>query len=719
MVRAGIDAIDIQDFTVKVKKNRLRTRDVFHSAESFFRPKSVAIVGASETGGGGWSRAIYENLEYAGFPTEIFLINPRREELWGQKVYPDFASLPKPMDLALTIVPAEFIPDMLAEGVENGLKSALIYAARFGEGGDEEGAKRGDAIRSLCDDHGLVVCGPNCMGALSFRRNLLFYPATRIRGLPTGPVGVVFQSGGTFMFWLQRAAERGLEFSYAVSSGNELNLDLADYINFLVEDDDTQLIACMVEGVRRPEAFMEAARRALAAEKPIAMLKVGRSDLGKQAAESHTGALASDDAVLEAVCRKYGVVRCYSLDEMIDQCAVLNQRRWPKGRRIAMAGFSGGGKGLYLDYSTDEGAVQATLSDDTIAQIERYIDPGLSGQSPIDCGAGIASRQHDFSTVCSLMAADPGVDIITMQGQLPTLPNDHGDASIFANVVDSTDKPVIAHVRVSQNMSEPGREFQAAAKMAFVQGLPQTVRTMQGLCLFSEALRRGVDPLPEARGKKADLGGEAFDNLLRDRGLPPPSSAFGATAEAAAMAAAHIGFPVVLKIISPQASHKTEFGGVALNLGDKAAIVAAADDMAARLNAVDPTARIDGYLVQEMVAGTEVILGIREDPQFGAVMVVGLGGILVEAMRDVSFRMLPVNSADANEMLDELRGKAVLGAFRGSPARDVDALVTAIRGLSDLYIDHRQHLADLEVNPLIVGAVGEGVRAVDVRPVWR
>ena len=225
--------------------------------------------------------------------------------------------------------------------------------------------------------------------------------------------------------------------------------------------------------------------------------------------------------------------------------------------------------------------------------------------------------------------------------------------------------------------------------------------------------------MPEATGKKTDLEGDAFDKLLRDRNLPPPASAFAATAEAASMVAADIGFPVVLKIVSPQASHKTEVGGVALNLGDRVAVVAAADDMAARLHAVDPTARIDGYLVQEMVSGTEVILGVREDPQFGAFMVVGLGGILVEAMRDISFRMLPVNEADGREMLDELRGKAVLGAFRGSPARDVDALVKAIRGLSDLYMDYRLHLADLEVNPLIVGAAGEGVRAVDVRPLWR
>ena len=232
-------------------------------------------------------------------------------------------------------------------------------------------------------------------------------------------------------------------------------------------------------------------------------------------------------------------------------------------------------------------------------------------------------------------------------------------------------------------------------------------------------MRRGVEPLPEATGKKEDLSGDTLDQLLRDRGLPPPASAFGETPEAAAAAAEEIGFPVVLKIVSPEASHKSEVGGVALNLGDRDAIIQAAQDMAGRLKAADPSARIEGYLVQEMVSGTEVILGVREDPQFGPFMVVGLGGVLVEAMRDVSFRMLPVSEEDGREMLEELRGKAALGAFRGAPARDVDALVTAIRGLSDLYLDYRQHLADLEVNPIIVGAEGEGVRAVDVRPVWR
>ena len=692
---------------------------MFQSVKPFFQPKSVAIVGASETGGGGWPRAIYQNLEFANFPAKVYLVNPRRENLWGQKVYPNFSSLPQSIDLALTIIPAEFIPETLEDGAKNGLKAALVYAARFGEGGDEVGALRAEKLRALCKDTGLVICGPNCMGAMSFPANLLFYPATRIRGLPVGSTGVVFQSGGTFMFWLQRAAERGLDFSYAVSSGNELNLDLADYINFLVEDKDTKMIACMVEGVRRPDAFLEAARKALEAEKPIVMIKVGRSEAGKEAAQSHTGALSSDDQVLQAVCKKYGVVRCYTLDEMSETCLVLNQRRWPKGPNIGMAGFSGGGKGLFLDYAADEGASMGRLSEETVELIDPIIDPGLSGQNPIDCGAGIAYRQQDYSLVCKHMAADDGVDIIAMQGQLPTTEDDTTDSTIFSNVFDATDKPVLAYVRVSQNVSTAGLDFQKASKVPFIQGLSQAVRAINGLVDYTNAIKRGVSKLPQPVGKKEDLEDKKFDIILSENGLKPPSSAFGKTPEEAAKESDKLGYPVALKIVSPQASHKTEVGGVTLNLNDRESVIAAATEMEDRLKVLEPDSDVKGFLIQEMITGVEVILGVREDPQFGPFMIVGLGGVLVEAVRDISFRMLPVSQTDAYEMLDELRGKAVFGTFRGSSARDVKALVKAICGLSDIFISYRHVLADLEVNPLIVGSLGEGVRAVDVRPIWR
>jgi len=692
---------------------------VFRSAEAIFRPTSVAIVGASERGGGGWPKAIYENLMYAGFPARVYLVNPSRSELWEQPVYANLEALPEAVDLALMVIPAEAVPQSLKEGVRHGLKAALLYAARFGEGGDPEGSARAQAVKNLCEREGIRVCGPNCMGTVSVRERLLFYPAPRVRTLPPGPLGVIFQSGGTFQFWLQQAAVRGLGFSYAVSSGNELDLDLADYINFMVEDDQTRLVACMVEGVRRPAAFMAAAEKALAAGKPIIMVKVGRSEQGKAAAKSHTGALAGDDNVFDAVCQKYGIIRCPSLDDLIETALAFQFGRLPKGRYIAMAGYSGGAKGLFLDYALEEGAQIAELSAATLKRIAPLIDPGLTPGNPLDTGAGLAGRQPVFSQICQIIADDERVDILTVQGQLPVSPEEELNPTIFANIVESTDKPVIVYGRVAQNVTEAGRSFQEKAKAPFIQGLPETVRAVQALIRYSECRRRAIPQIEEPGGQNLDLEGAAFEDLLREHGLQTPATALAASPAEAATAADRIGFPVALKIVSPQASHKTEVGGVRLDLIDSGAVAREAEAMIARLKRHHANAEIKGFLVQEMVRGVELILGVHEDPQFGPFMIVGLGGVLVEAIRDFVIRLLPVSTAGAKEMLGELRGAKVLEGFRGQPARDVDAVAAAMAGMSRLFLSHRRWLVDLEVNPLMVLEYGEGVRAVDVRQVPR
>ncbi len=689
---------------------------MFRSVENLLRPSTVAIVGASDSGGAGWPRSIYGNLEQAGFPAKVYLINPRRDELWGRKVYPDFASLPEPIDLALSIIPAEAVVDTMSEGLRHSLKAALIFAARFGEGGDVEGEGRARAIRELCETGGLRVCGPNCMGAISLRENMLFYPSPRVRGLPAGPMGVVFQSGGTFQYWLQQGAVRGLGYSYAVSSGNEIDLDLADYINFLVEDDETRLIACMVEGIRRPAAFMEAARKALAAGKPIILVKVGASERGSEATRSHTGALAGDDDVFDAVCRKYGIIRCPSLDDMIETGLAFQAGRIPDGKAVAMSGYSGGATGLFLDYAAAEGLELAELSEATNEALAPLLDPGLKPANPLDTGAGIAGQPDKFTEICRIVASDPAVDIVSMQGQLPASTDERARPENFSAVAE-LGKPMVAHGRMSQNVTEAGRDFQTACGVPFLQGLPEVVRALKALGAYGERARRGIAPMAEPTGSPEAIEGDAMEETLGALGLTPPRSTQAATPSEAGEAARTLGFPVALKAVTQDAIHKTELGAVALGLGDAAAVEAAAGDIGARLGAAGVA--VEGYLVQEMVAGLEVILGVRDDPQFGPFMVAGLGGVFVEAIGDVAFRLLPVSADDARDMLDDLRGKALLGAFRGAPPRDVDALVRAMVGLSELYLDHRNHLSDLEINPLMVLAEGDGVRAVDVRPVRR
>ena len=703
----------------KCVKPREGRSALFRSVDALLRPKTIAIVGATDRGGDGWSKAIYDNLAHCGFPAKVYLVNPRRDSLWGETVYPNFAALPERIDLALTIIPAPFIPETLAEAAANGLRSALIYAARFGEGGDAEGAARADFVRALCNEKGLRVSGPNCMGLVALRERLLLYPAPRVRTLPAGPVGIVFQSGGTFQFWLQHAATRGLGFSYAVSSGNELDLDLADYISFLVEDEHTRIIACMVEGVRRPDAFMAAAAAALAAGKPLLVVKLGRSERGRAAAASHTGALAGDDAVFDAVCRKYGVLRCPTLDDLIEGCLAFGQGRLPQGRRIAIAGFSGGAKGLLLDYASEQGAELALLAPKTSAALGPRIDPGLPPENPLDVGATTGVQPQKFSEICRLIVADPNVDLFIIQGQLPYTEQEPYSPDPFLEVMAATEKPVIAYGRTAQNVTDAGRAFQAKVGVPFIQGLPETIRAAQNLVRYAEALRVGVAPLAPPRGSAASLEGEAFARLLAAHGLTLPRSALASTAQDAARCATEIGFPVAVKIQSPQAPHKTEVGGVALNLVDASAVRAAADAMARRLAAQQPGAAIDGFLVQEMVDGVELIVGVREDPLYGPFMLAGLGGVMVEVLRDVAIRLLPVDEAMATEMLASLKGAPLLGEFRGRPARDAAAIARAMAGLSRLFLDHRPFLRDLEINPLVALGTGAGVRAVDVRPVRR
>jgi acyl-CoA synthetase (NDP forming) len=347
------------------------------------------------------------------------------------------------------------------------------------------------------------------------------------------------------------------------------------------------------------------------------------------------------------------------------------------------------------------------------------IDPGLAPENPLDVGPVVGVQPAKFAEICKLVCADPTVDLMTVQGLLPVNPGDPYSPEHLRSVRESTDKPLIAFGRMAQNVSDISRKFQNETGVPYIQGLPETVRALQGLVRYGAAIRRGAAALPESRGRAENLKGERFDALLGEHGLTPPKSAMTRTADEAAKQAVGIGFPVAVKIVSPQASHKTEVGGVALGLRDAAAVRTAAEAMKARLVAHNPKARIDGFLVQEMVDGLEMILGVRKDPQFGPFMLIGLGGVMVEVMRDVAIRLLPIEEDDAREMLRSLRGAPLLAKFRGRPARDTEAVVRAMTGLSRLFVDHRAWLSDLEINPLIVLAEGQGARAVDVRVVGR
>jgi acetate---CoA ligase (ADP-forming) len=672
--------------------------------ENLLSAKSVAIVGASPKGR--WPMGIYRNLKRA-YKGKVFLINPNYQEIENNPCYPNLAALPEVPEELLILIPTRAVLGTLEEATKLGTKSATIYTAGFGEGDDPKGKERAQAMKDLSDRTGLVICGPNCMGSYSLSEGLWTFP-TSTPLLKKGPVGLIFQSGGSLGNWIKGATERGIGFSYAVSSGNEISLDLVDYLSFMVDDPATKVILLMAEGIRRPSEFMAVAREALNKNKPILVVKLGRSEMGKRQAISHTGALAGADEVFDAVCNRLGLIRCPTLEDLTEMTLAFMAGRYPRGSRAAIVVNSGGMKGLICDHAEELNTNLAQLSDKTKEAVRPLIPPELAVENPLECGVAGFGDEQGFINIVKLHAEDDGVDLLAIHGELPRFPEKR-EATLFKNLAAATGKPILAFARSTYSCTDESRTFQEQAGIPFLQAIKPTLRALAGLGLYGERKRLGVPTLPEANGQPEDLEGDKLNALLQSRGIGLPKQSLVGTAAEAGLKSKEIGFPVALKLIAAEIVHKTESGAVVLGLKSAEEVVAEGQKLLSK------TLGKGHLLIQEMVQGTEVLLGARTDPQYGPFLMVGLGGILVEVLKDVAIRLLPVDEAEARLMLQELRGFKVLQGVRGQGPRDIDALVKAMVGLSDVFAAQRNHLTDLEINPLMARAPGRGVAAVDVR----
>ena len=672
--------------------------------ENLLRAKSVAIVGASQKGA--WPQGIYRNLKGAKFRGGVYLLNPNYTDLYGDKCYPNLAALPEVPEELLVLIPTRAVLGVLEEAARLGTKSATIYTAGFGEGDDAKGKERAQAMKELCERTGMVICGPNCMGSYSVNEGLWTFP-TATPLLKRGPVGLIFQSGGSLGNWIKGATERGIGFSYAVSSGNEVSLDLVDYLDFLVDDPDTRVITLMIEGIRRPEEFMAVSERALHWGKPILVVKLGRSEMGKRQAISHTGSLAGADEVFDAVCRRLGLIRCPTLEDMTETTLAFMPGRFPKGSRAAIVVNSGGMKGLICDHCDELKTNLADLGQKTKEAVRPLIPAELAVENPLECGVAGFGDEAGFINIVKLHAEDPGVDLLAIHGELPR--GQQRSAALFKSVMEATEKPVLAFARSTYSCTDESRSFQEEAGMPFLQAIKPTLRALAGLGLYGMRRELGVPKLAAATGSAADLDGENLNRLLERHGIALPRQAMAGAAADAAAKAKEIGFPVAIKLIAAEVIHKTESGAVMLGVKN------AEEAQAEGQKLLTKTLGRGHLLIQEMVQGTEVLIGARTDPQYGPFLMVGLGGIFVEVLKDVSIRLLPVDEREAREMLKELRGYKVLEGVRGQKPRDVDALVKAMVGLSEIFAGHRNHLSDMEINPMMVREQGRGAVAVDVR----
>jgi acetyltransferase len=674
--------------------------------ENLLCAKSVAIIGASQRGA--WPAGIYRNLKSAKYPGGVYLVNPNYKELYGDTCYPNLAALPEVPDELLILIPTRAVLGVLEEAAKLGTRSATIYTAGFGEGDDPKGKERAQAMRELCDKTGMVLCGPNCMGSYSVAEGLWTFP-TVTPLLKKGPVGLIFQSGGSLGNWIKGATERGIGFTYAVSSGNEISLDLVDYLSFLVDDPETKVITLMVEGVRRPNEFAAVAEQALNKGKPILVVKLGRSEMGRRQAISHTGSLAGADEVFDAVCQRLGLIRCPTLEDMTEMTLAFMPGRFPKGSRAAIIVNSGGMKGLICDHCDELRTNLAQLSDTTKEAVRPLIPAELAVENPLECGVAGFGDEEGFINIVKLHAADEGVDLLAIHGELPR--GQQRSAALFKSLAEATTKPVLAFARSTYSCLDESRAFQEQAGVPFLQAIKPTLRALAALGSYGERRQLGVAHLPPPNGNAGDLDGEKLNELLQQHGIALPRQAMAANAAEAGAKAKEIGFPVALKLVAPDIVHKTESGAVILGL--RSAEEVAAEGQKLLSKSLDR----GQLLVQEMVQGTEVLIGARTDPQFGPFLMVGLGGIFVEVLKDVAVRLLPVDEREARAMLKELRGYKVLEGVRGQGPRDIDGLVQAMVGVSNIFTAHREHLSDLEINPIMVRAHGAGVAAVDVRAI--
>jgi acyl-CoA synthetase (NDP forming) len=698
-------------------------------------PHAIAIVGASDRPGAGPN--VLGNLKRLEFPGQVYPVNPKYTELGDWRCYPSLADLPGPIDTVAILLGYKHVLPTLQQAQAIGCKAAWVLASGFGEAGPEGEAAQQELV-AYARANDFAVCGPNCVGIVNLHAQAATYSVALPATLRRGHVGAVLQSGAVCLGIAN--SNRGLGFSTLISSGNEAVLDNADYIAYLADDPDTKVIIAFIEGFKSPDKFIWAAERARAAGKPLLVVKVGRSEVAQRATMAHTGSLAGADAVHDAVFRKHGVVRLDSLDELLETAELFLKAPPPAGRGVALLTLSGGQIGLIGDQMQGLDLHLPALSEAGVAALAQVLPPYSALANPLDAwGAG--NFDETYPACMRILAAEPEVHVVAVARDTspgvaePEIRQSNVIVDAAAEVAAASGKPVLVFSNIANGIEPTVKARADAAGLPLLQGTRASLRAIEALIRYADA-RRGVSPVPAASPVSAaeladlkhwladqppNLTEQAGKRLLAAYGIPITREATAASADEAVRLAAGFCGPVALKINSPDILHKTEAKGVLLNVTGADAIRQGFAQLLNNAWAYKPDARIEGVLVQEMVppGAVEVIIGASVDPQFGPAVVFGLGGVLVELFRDASLRLAPATRAEALDMIGDTRGAALLRGYRGRTAADVEALAAAICRLSHLASDFRNEIAAIDVNPLMILPVGQGVVAADALVIKR
>ena len=702
------------------------------SIDKMLNPRSIAVVGATprmQYGG----RMLAAALN-AKDRIDVYPVNPRYDEVQGVRCYPSVTDLPAAPDLVGIVVPYSRVLDVLKESHQKGARAAIVISAGFAERGVSERSELQEELGAFARESGLRVCGPNCLGVANLKHDIWASSSSRGAAGLSGPIGLVCQSGASaFGPFLVRAVDNGVGFSYVASTGNEADLDFTDFARYLLDDDDTRVIAGFVEGFKDGRKFIELAKLAAERGKPIVLIKIGRSDLGSQAARSHTAALTGEDALYDTLAAQYGVIRVQDYDELLEVSQLLAHMPKPVKPGIAVVSHSGGISSLTADMCGQAGLDLPPLSDQA--------KDGING---VLKGFGWAANPSD---VTGFANSDSFPEIMEHMANEPEI----GTLVVASAGADSQAEQVIAQ----RDLSEKGLAFLWTGSRGATDGLDKLKasqiptfyvpnRLASGLSSYlsyhawhDRRLAAGfptVTPIEPAQEEALDRAKQTGRSTLSEHeskqliaawGVPVTKEALASSSDEAVAAANEIGYPVAMKIDSPDLLHKTEAGAVKLGINNDEGIRRAFDDLMSTAQGLPSgkggeSAAINGVLVQEMVAGAvEVIVGVSYDAQLGPVLLFGTGGIMVEVYKDVAFRLCPIDVMEAREMIDEVKGSRLLHGFRGQPATDVDALAHTLAQVSQLAVNLEGTLGELDINPLMVLPEGRGVKAADALVVFK
>ena len=663
--------------------------------DALFKPRSVAMIGASATPGKLGYDILY-NLIHAGLAGPIYPINPKAEELLGLKVYKDIPSLPSPPDLAVVVIPARMVPETIEECGKAGIRAAVVVTGGFAEAGPD-GEKLQSELAAKASQYGVRVVGPNCQGINSPHFNLCAsWPLITTRG----KIAFISQSGTVGAALIDWASEDQLGFSVFVSLGNRADVDESDCIRYFNDDPDTKVIALYMEGVRRPEFFLDSLA---GATKPVVILKAGRTARGRVAAESHTKSLAGDDAIYEAIFRKYRVNRADNLEELYDFAKALAYMEKPSGRRLLNISSSGGAAILAIDEAEKLGFENPAPSQALKDRLRAFLPAHCGVSNPIDLTGDAISDPSLYARVIAAAKSDYDTSVVIFGDPI------HGASELVTGK---------GELIVYCGGADVERE---ESRLMHRKGIPvyptpeRGIRALYQLVRFDEAKRARKAPPAAAHGTPLNLmpAGETAA-LLKKYRIPAVAAKLAVTEKEAVALAKKCGTAVALKIASAQVSHKTDIGGVRLDLARPSEVRSAFAEILKSVKKHAPKVGIDGITVSPMAkpGGVEAILGMTRDPQYGPALMFGLGGIFTEIYRDVQFCLLPATEKTFRQMIRGIRGYPLLAGVRGMKPRDEKALVEVMKALAKLVKD-QPGIDQIDLNPILV--YEKGVAVVDYR----